>query len=185
MWRRALWWGRADAFKSRTFFFKMWESTNKATLYDMGKGVIFYVSSIAPTPVVGEAACHAGPGLPLNDVRTRPPFTCHQNSETVLFLNGTATPLLIFTDPYKLEWYFCLEEVPEGVADQKALKSRSFSSKCGSRQGIRSSWHGVVSIMFPLLHHQDKEILHIMLDKAYTKWCEIQASFYMAPRLWV
>ena len=117
--------GQSRCLQVKDLFFKMWDSTNKATLYDMGKGVIFYVSSIAPTPVVGEAACHAGPGLPLNDVRTRPPFTCHQNSETVLFFNGTATPLLIFSDACKLEWYFCLEEGPDGVADQKDFKSRT------------------------------------------------------------
>ena len=162
MWRRALWWGRADAFKSRTFFSKCGSRQIKPLCMTWGRAWFFYVSSIAPIPVVGEAACHAGPGLPLNDVRTRPPFTCHQNSETVLFFNGTATPLLIFSDPCKLEWYFCLKEGPEGVADQKALKSRSFSSKCGSRQKrpLFMTWGGFYYVSIPAPPRQGDTACH-------------------------
>ena len=54
--------GQSGCLQVKDLFFKMWESTNKATLYDMGKGVIFYVSSIAPPPALEKPRVMLGQG---------------------------------------------------------------------------------------------------------------------------
>ena len=53
--------GQSRCLQVKDLFFKMWESTNKATLYDMGKGVIFMFPAMhhqeeKPRVMLGQAA---------------------------------------------------------------------------------------------------------------------------------